>query len=73
MSDTYKFARSSGDRSFLKFIYERLENVHKESTLVDYMHTLHAFVYGINEVVEKAAEYDCLESTLDTVQKSLRL
>lgn len=32
------------DRDFLKWIHERLEYVHKESPLMDYMHKLRAII-----------------------------
>ena len=35
------------DRDFLIWIHERLEHVHKESPLVDYMHKLRAVISAI--------------------------
>ena len=32
------------DRAFLKWIHERLEHVHHESPLMDYMHKLRAII-----------------------------
>ena len=32
------------DRDFLKWIHERLEYVHKENPLMDYMHKLRAII-----------------------------
>ena len=32
------------DRDFLKWIHERLEHVHKENPLMDYMHKLRAII-----------------------------
>lgn len=58
--DTYKFARSSGDFTFLHWIYQRLHLIHNEDPLMDYMHTLHAFEMGINEVVEDADRWNKL-------------
>jgi len=35
------------DREFLMWIHERLEHVHKESPIVDYMHKLRAIIKAI--------------------------
>jgi hypothetical protein len=58
--DTYKFARNAGDMTFIHWIYMRLHLVHRESELVDYMHTLKAFEQGINSVVEDADRWNKL-------------
>ena len=37
------------DRDFLIWIHERLEHVHGENPLVDYMHKLRAIIYATDE------------------------
>lgn len=37
------------DRDFLIWIHERLEHVHKENPLMDYMHKLRAVILSIPE------------------------
>lgn len=58
--DTYKFARNTGDAAFLQWIYLRLQLIHHEKELLDYMHTLKAFVLGINTIVEDADRWNSL-------------
>lgn len=41
--ETYIVARASGDQAYLTWLHERMQHVHKETPLVDYMHTLRAF------------------------------
>jgi len=37
------------DKEFLKWIHERLEYVHKESPLMDYMHKLRAIIRDMDD------------------------
>ena len=42
------FSPSESDIAFLMWIHERLEHVHGESPLVDYMHKLRAIIAEMN-------------------------
>ena len=52
-NDTFKIARTSGDRRFLAFIHARMIQ-HKESKLLDYMQRLTDFARNINRLVTEA-------------------
>lgn len=43
-AETYEVAQASGDKTFLRFIYCRMINIHKEDPNTDYMQTLWKFI-----------------------------
>lgn len=57
------------DREFLMWLHERLEHVHKENPLFDYMHKLRAIIYSIPEYHDSSLHRG--QNSLDELKKSL--
>jgi len=60
------------DREFLIWIHERLQHVHKESALVDYMHKLRAIIRDYpkdKETINTGQSENSLEVLLKEIGK----
>jgi len=57
------------DREFLMWIHERLELIHNESPLVDYMHKLRAIIRSTPKDKETPNALSC--NTLDELKEML--
>lgn len=47
--ETYEFAKQSEDKTFLRFIYDRMLNIHGEDANIDYMQTLASLINFMEE------------------------
>lgn len=58
------------DRDFLIWIHGRLECVHKESPLFDYMHKLRAVIYAIpaDKETPNGGHWNSMEELLETIE-----
>lgn len=59
------------DRDFLMWIHERLQHVHGESPLVDYMHKLRAIIATTPKNKETAAVNTC--NNLEELKRKFKL
>lgn len=57
------------DKEFLKWIHERLEYVHKESPLMDYMHKLRAIIRDMD--ADQCSPNTNTGNSLKDLEKSL--
>jgi len=58
------------DRDLLIWIHERLEHVHKENPLIDYMHKLRAVISSIDPTIETLVFGGC--NSLEKLKEKLK-
>jgi hypothetical protein len=69
--DTFRFAKTRGDRALIARIWQRLCDAGEDSLSAD-MLSLKDIERGINSLIEKAAKLDRLEIILNDVNQSER-